>query len=325
LKIFPLIYQPITIIYLFISINNYLVKNKVKIDLLFAHSQLVNFYILYFLKIHNGLKVNILWEFNVVWGFGEKNTKIKSSIRRFFQILSQYILILLADGCVFQTNSTKIWLENRYNYKFKKYVILVNSYETDLNVNKKFKTNDSLRILVFGLLDDLNGINFLIKALPKLSLIQNLKIDIYGQGNLLDRLLQVEKLYKIIEYKGTFDKNELVDILNNYNFGLIPRIDCLGAKLYIPTKLVEIMGNGIIPICSNVNGLTEVVNHGVNGFLFEKEDVDSLYNVLNELPDYETTELNKISRFAVNTIFDDFSMQTFQKNEINFFKEMGVN
>ena len=320
LNIFSLFFQPFVVLYLFFAIKSYLNKNKIKIDLLIAHSQLVNFYILYFLK---NLKVKLIWEFNGIWGFNLKRISLKSSIRQSFQYLSQFFVIILADGFVFQTDSTRIWLQQKYKVKFKRYVVLLNSFEFEENsIPRSRKTND-LSLLVFGLLDDLNGINFLIDSLPILSKVENLKIDIYGQGNLLNKLILSTKKYDFIEYKGTFNKNELSDVMSNYNFGLIPRINCLGSNLYIPTKLVELMGNGVIPICSNVGGLTEVIENEVNGFIFESSNINSLVSTLNNISlKYDELELNKISDTAYNTINKKFSLDSFKQKQIYFLEQI---
>ncbi len=311
LRIYSLINQPYLILRLSYLIDKYLIKENIKVDALIGHSQLVNFYILCLIKLKRLNNIKLIWEYNGIWGF-EKNDNIKIFIRNKLQIFSQFIINKIADGIIFQTHSSLLWMKKHYKISNKNIVVLENAYEikSDVNINKQISF--PLRIIVFGLLDDLNGLNFLIESISELNKIDNLKIDIYGNGIRLDKIKEIEKEYNFIQYKGIFESRNLTNILSNYDFGLIPRINCLGSNLYIPTKLIEIMAHGVIPICSGVGGLTELVKHGYNGFIFETENTDDLCLKICEIKsEFTQIELLEISRNATKTVLKSYNILNF--------------
>jgi len=69
----------------------------------------------------------------------------------------------------------------------------------------------------------------------------------------------------------------------------------------MPLGLLEAMSMGKAVVTTNVDGTREVVNHNINGLLFQPGDVNSLYECLNQLIE-DGVQRKKLGKFAQKTI-----------------------
>ncbi len=85
--------------------------------------------------------------------------------------------------------------------------------------------------------------------------------------------------------------------------------------------LVEAMAAGKPVIGSNVDGIPNVIKNGVNGFLFENEDVNDLAQKLEKL--ITTPELRKrMGNEGRKCIKNKFSEDVFFSNTMKFYHEI---
>lgn len=75
----------------------------------------------------------------------------------------------------------------------------------------------------------------------------------------------------------------------------------------MPRVLLEAMACGTVVVTSNVSGCVELVEHGVTGFVFEREVPDGLINCLSECLDLPTNVLMDVRYRARLSIEERFS------------------
>lgn len=81
----------------------------------------------------------------------------------------------------------------------------------------------------------------------------------------------------------------------------------------MPIAMLEGMGQGAIPVVTNVSGCKDIIHHGENGFLCDVGDCESIANVLEKL--YIDSHLSaQISNRARQTIKDKFSISSYDSS-----------
>lgn len=272
--------------------------NHIKPDLLFGHSQLVNYFVLANVRNHfTGIK--LMWELNVIWGIHPVKGLIQMFLNRIIILLQKKVL-KNSDYIIAQTVASKRFAVKKYNADSVKISVLVNAIQSeDANPSGVFDTTKPFRILCFGLFDKMNGIPFLLDCMTER--IDGYEIDFYGNGFYIEQVKSKSR-QGIINYQGTLSREKMMLQMKTYHFVVIPRLPEIEANLYIPTKLIECMANGVIPVCSDVNGMTEVVQDGVNGFLFKAGSKKAFYESLYRISSMSTTELINIRQNAIDTV-----------------------
>ncbi|MBD2177247.1 glycosyltransferase family 4 protein [Pseudanabaena sp. FACHB-1998] len=152
----------------------------------------------------------------------------------------------------------------------------------DIIPNSNKGLNKELRVGFIGTLFEHKGVHLLIESTKLLSNI-NFELKIYG--NLGDFPEYVAKLYKIasndprINFCGTFPNPEIGKILSEIDVLVVPSI------WYENTPLViySAQAAGCPVIATNLGGMSEVVQHEINGLLFEKGNIRELANCIRKL------------------------------------------
>ncbi|MBZ0186396.1 MAG: glycosyltransferase family 4 protein [Candidatus Obscuribacterales bacterium] len=147
--------------------------------------------------------------------------------------------------------------------------------------------SDCLRIGFIGTLYEHKGVDILIRAFQKLSDSPAAILKIYGDpdqfpsySKSLRQLVEsVEKKRKQIEFAGTFPNQELGKILTDIDVLIVP------SRWYENTPLViqSALATRTPLIATNLGGMSELIHHGENGFLFELNNDDDLAKQLEKL------------------------------------------
>lgn len=138
-------------------------------------------------------------------------------------------------------------------------------------------------IVSISRIDRNKNVQLLVKALAKLKNDFDLKVAVAGDGD------QLENVKALAKELGVTDSIDFLGFVS----GIDPKIKLLSdSKIFVscskgegfPVSLLEAMSCGCVPVVSNVGDIVDVVQQGVNGYVFENTDnVDELINCLREL------------------------------------------
>ena len=206
------------------------------------------------------------------------------------------------------------------------------SSESDFEYfNKKlsFKKNNKLKILrnwvdtnesvgdderkeIFasvGRLESQKNYEFLINEISNL----DTPLIIYGNGSKKNKLIQLANQLNInFQIVDRISNDELIFELKNIKYFILP-------SYYEgnPKALLEAMSAGCIVFASNIKNHSEIITHGINGYLFDIKDGclnKELLKVLNNSK-FNNDELELVSKNAFKKINNDFSISKIAKDE----------
>jgi glycosyltransferase involved in cell wall biosynthesis len=143
------------------------------------------------------------------------------------------------------------------------------------------------------------GVHILIAAFRKLKGTATLKL--YGSGHLRETLEKLAGGDKRIEFCGVFAGDKLSEILNQVDVAVVPSIWYENT----PIMMLEAQAAAVPVIVTDLGGMTERIQHGVNGYAFRIGDSDSLQEVLQNLVN-QPEQLNElkanIRKQAIHTV-----------------------
>jgi glycosyltransferase involved in cell wall biosynthesis len=129
-----------------------------------------------------------------------------------------------------------------------------------------------------GRLVEKKGFDDLLRALAGIDAPFSLRI--YGDGPLEDELVRLRDelgLAGRVDFMGARDSDEVVAALTSADaFVLTPTQTEDGDRDGIPNVLVEAMACGLPVVTTTAGGITELVDHDVNGLLCDPEDVEAI-------------------------------------------------
>jgi glycosyltransferase involved in cell wall biosynthesis len=197
-------------------------------------------------------------------------------------------VISASDAVVVQTLSARHRLMELYDLKNKPVEVIPNGVDPDKfdphrwetereTLRRKFGWGDKTVCLYAGYLDVVNGIDFLLDALPELSskAAGKLKIVVLGRGPLQQKVEQAANDHKgLFEFAGIVEYNQMPSYYAASDIFVIPRPPLAPGELLLPMKLLEAMAMSKTVLVSNVAAMAEVVQDNLNGIVFNKGDMD---------------------------------------------------
>ncbi len=152
--------------------------------------------------------------------------------------------------------------------------------------SEQSETSATLRISYIGQVARLKGVHLLVQAFNQLG-FSNRKahLKIYGDLNAFpDYVQSLRKMANgnsIIEFAGRFDNRRVAEILSKTDVMVAPSIWYENS----PIAIMEALTTGTPVVTANLGGMPELVQHNVNGLLFEAGNVDDLTRQLQRLLD----------------------------------------
>lgn len=150
--------------------------------------------------------------------------------------------------------------------------------------SKNKKPFDSLRLGYIGQIAPHKGVDVLLRAFKRHSKRHPRSVlKIYGDlsrvPNYVQRLKRLVGERKAVEFCGSFANERVYEILKDIDVLVVPSLwyeNC-------PNVILEAFASGTPVIASNLGGMTELVENGVNGFLFRRGDDKDLCRQLRKL------------------------------------------
>jgi glycosyltransferase involved in cell wall biosynthesis len=177
---------------------------------------------------------------------------------------------------------------------------IVTPFGVDLNLfNNKIPVLSNKKITIGTLkgLEKIYGIDILLHSFTKLAnnlKNEDLRLLIVGDGSEKDSLINLCKELDIserVEFTGHIDNHEVANYINKMDIVCIPSL-----SEGFGVCAVEACACGRPVIASNTGGLSEIIQHGYNGYLVEPSNVEDLEKMLRLL----ITQKDKLVAFSKN-------------------------
>lgn len=167
--------------------------------------------------------------------------------------------------------------------------------------------SDRIRLGFLGAINENKRIFDVVELLakhPDLKSISNLTIAGVGDVSRLKKLIATNSLEDTVNYIGWIGKEEKVSFFNNIDLLLQPSdFESFGLSI------AEAMSYGCPAIATNVGGIPEIIESGVNGLLIDVGDFESLYRHIQDI--YINKEsLPLMSKSAIR------SVEKFSKSDV---------
>lgn len=187
-----------------------------------------------------------------------------------------------------------------------------------VSIPKEFpkKKSHQFEIVFVGRLEQVKNVTILIKALSKIE-IPNIHLTIVGDGREKENLEQ------------------LCDELNQKNritftgFYAEPSEYLCSADLFVLPSFsegfgiaaVEAMMMKVPVLCSNVGGIPEFINDGVNGWLFNPNNENELIVKLEMILNLNKNNLHEIAQKGYDSVIEKFTVEKYIHNLETFYDE----
>lgn len=232
---------------------------------------------------------------------------------RIKKILKKYSATL-ARAIIAPSSAIKAYLMKFEGVRADKISVIRHGIEIDKFLNNRIFDDKKEIILGFmGRLTEQKGVDLLIGALSKLR-NQKIVCRIAGQGELR------ETLEKQIVENDLADKVSLVgQIKDSKNFFDELDIFILPSRWEgLGIVILEAALSGLPVIASNIDGIKEVIENGINGILIEPGDADALAEKIKYLAD-NPEERKRLGLNLQNKVLNEFNLERMIKEYENLY------
>lgn len=173
------------------------------------------------------------------------------------------------------------------------------------------KKSSALRLLYVGRLSPEKGVDILLRSLADIRQC-SIHLQVIGDGpekKFLQNLASELEIVDQIEFMGHVSEAVLWESYNSSDIAIIPSYaDAL------PLVSLEAQAFGLPVIASNIGGLPDVIENGVNGVLVPAGDVNALSAVIKSMHDdpemrqrMSMSSLDKVTRFDWQHVLNSFA------------------
>lgn len=157
------------------------------------------------------------------------------------------------------------------------------------NIKKIEKDYEAIDILFVGRLNRYKGVNILIDAFKQIKR-KNIYLHIIGTGKDTEEFKEIAEDDSNIIFYGFVSDEELIALYKKASVTVVPSIwyETFGIVI------IESLKYSTPVIASSIGGFPELIENGLNGYLFEAGNVDELKKLLEDLID-NPKELKRLS------------------------------
>ena len=200
-----------------------------------------------------------------------RNSGIHDDVQRYIND-TEWLLTYESSEVIVNSNYMKCELQRLFGLPFEKINVIPNGInlnnftgiEKDYDFRRKYAMDNEKIILYIGRLVYEKGIQHLIAAMPKIiNGYNDTKLVIGGRGGMYDELREQARNLGIenkVYFTGYLSSKEVQKMYKCADIAVFP-------STYEPFGIValEAMLAGIPTVVSDIGGLNEIVDHGVNG------------------------------------------------------------
>jgi glycosyltransferase involved in cell wall biosynthesis len=222
----------------------------------------------------------------IIWGRGSDVYRPDS-----FTKLISFIVMKKASCIIALTENMKKEMTKSYD---KDIIVIPNGI--NLDIFKNYANNKSSnfekkckKILFVGRLQNVKGVTYLIEAMNIITKHYDVTLLIVGEGEdreKLEALVKKLELNNFVSFVGKAPRSEIPKYMAESDIFILPSI-----SEGFPLVLLEAMASGLTVVASNVGGIPEIIEDGVNGLLTKPmNSIDLADKVLHVLCDDKLRE-----------------------------------
>lgn len=199
----------------------------------------------------------------------------------------------------------------KYGFSKQKMLVIYNSIppkvKSDVDIKSPFLLKDTIKLGFVGRLDSPKGFPFLKKALKSVDI--PFELMVIGE-NVVDDIPMTISDEKRFHYMGWISHDRVDSYFQFIDFLVVP-------SLWEGFGLValESMKNSKPVLSSDAGGLPEIVNNGINGFVFKSLSVQSFVEKFNQMVNSDMETLGKNGYITMTEKFDYQKLQDKLFNE----------
>lgn len=205
--------------------------------------------------------------------------------------LSDRFIFNNSNAVIVVSSVLKNSLVNDFKVKSSKIVVLPNAVDEEKfdpaisssTVKELYGLNNHNIVGFIGGFYPWHGLEMLIDCVPSvLRAFPNTKFLLVGDGALLDTLKQKAKKMQLSEniiFTGRVLHSKLPQYISSFDIGIMPDSNSYGS----PMKILEYMSMGKPVVAPKTGPIEEVISHGTDGLLFERNNREELIKALQKL------------------------------------------
>ena len=243
-----------------------------------------------------------------------RNSGIHNETQRYIND-TEWLLTYEATEVIVNSNYMKNELQRLFGLPFEKINVIPNGInlsnfigiERDYDFRRQYAMDNEKIILYVGRLVYEKGIQHLIAAMPKiLSNYHDAKLVIAGRGGMMDELKAEARnlgLGNKVYFTGYLDSKQVQKMYKCADVAVFP-------STYEPFGIValEAMLAGVPTVVSDVGGLNEIVNHGVDGMKSYAGNPNSIADSVTSLL-YDHQLAANVSKRAKQKVKEQFNWE----------------
>ncbi|GAB3526268.1 hypothetical protein GCM10027443_01280 [Pontibacter brevis] len=209
-------------------------------------------------------------------------------------------------------------VSKRFSLEGQEIIVLPNPYRGDCRIQKRATDTEPGKIVFLGKLSVQKGSFELLRYFTELwdngfseplNMIGAQDIVYHPEGKTMGDIIR--KKYKgaidrgLLHLEHKIDPSQLHKRLHDSKVVIVPStVDNL------PYVVMEMMSMGLIVLVSKQGGQTEIVDDGINGFVFDHTFPESFYSQLNRILELTPVQRLEISNNAIRKIKECFDPQS---------------
>ncbi|MBN1788081.1 MAG: glycosyltransferase family 4 protein [Sedimentisphaerales bacterium] len=227
-----------------------------------------------------------------------KESQNTSVLKKIFIKRAETFAYKNCDLAVLSTQSQAEFIKNRFKITEENIYVIPNYIDINL-----FKPDSSVekypdRLLYVGRISKEKNLFNLVSAAAQ----ADMQLDVYGAGSLRKELKDyADRTNARLTFKGSIANNLLPQVMNRYKFFVLPSL-----HESLPKSLLEAMACGLVCIGTDVTGINEVISDGIDGYLAENTDSNSIFEAIKKA---KSNPAESICSSAVETIKNKYSLE----------------
>ena len=221
-----------------------------------------------------------------------ENNFLQRNISYLYKLKDKYfekVVFKYSDKIIFLSNISLKFAQKYLNVEKEKVEIIPNGVDKCFYEIKRSKENNSpLKTVVVGdYFRKEKGLDFLINSLKDVQF----HIELYVIGTLTNIYEHVNNINLKINCVDKLDQYEYANFLSDKDL-------IISSSFYdnFSISVVEGMAAGLVPIVTRETGMSELIQNGINGFIFDYGDSSVVIDLLRNLSTYKLKTISENSR-----------------------------